>query len=470
VDGDPATDGTARGDSDALENDACDDDELGTVREFASAVARFGSNPRNIHLVWLFHSMRDGVVHLRRYVDVVMAAQERYDAEPPQVVADRTLAGRSLDEDTRRRIRAEVDAVIRAQDRAVRQLVEAQMAEITSAAMPDVATVAADPVGVLGAFLQNAAAVATIPAHLTRIVSHSWDEQVYWITYLQAHARFPSRDLVLRSQFIVASSLVQPALATLLLALRQREEDRAPNPVGRATIDKEIKGWLGRGPGAWKMALVRRYGLGELEDAVDWEELERFWRRRNLFVHRGGIVDATYKEAEPDAPHIGMPLELSIDDVYGAFDFVGGVRLGFLVAVSALSESGFERSFAGAHSYLAMEDLDAGRWWLAEGIARAARAFTDSPATREIAQVNLWLARLGRLGRDAIAAEVRQWQPSTELPTLALAKVVLLGDATASLAAIHRLLNDGELSAHDLRTWPLFAEIRESGALEPFFK
>jgi len=124
------------------------------------------------------------------------------------------------------------------------------------------------------------------------------------------------------------------------------------------------------------------------------------------------------------------------------------------------------KRFAEGHGLMAMEDLHAERWWLAEGTARAAVALADDDETRANAQVNLWLARSGRLGPDAVRPEVEEWDPTALDPTLLLARLVLLerDEEAAALAAECRTRD--QVSSLALREWPLFARMRRLGLLD----
>lgn len=210
---------------------------------------------------------------------------------------------------------------------------------------------------------------------------------------------------------------------------------------------------------------MRRFDMSVLDVAIDWPELGRLWLRRNLFAHRGGMVDARYKNVVADAPPIGAPLELSVDDVYAAFDFAGGARMGFQVAAADIVTPGFGHRFAEAHSEFAMEDLDNGRWWLAEGTARAAIAFGTTDAARVLARVNFWLARDGRLGPDAIRDEVTAWNTTGLDPIFELAKLILLREDDVALHVIDQLLASGDLTRTQVSIWPLFARLRSLGSI-----
>jgi len=114
----------------------------------------------------------------------------------------------------------------------------------------------------------------------------------------------------------------------------------------------------------------------------------------------------------------------------------------------------------------AVQDLNAQRWWLAEGTARAALALAQTSSTRAIAQVNLWLAQPGRLGLDVMRAEVEVWDGEAIERTFGLARLVLLGEDEADVKKIIELVAAGVLSREDPARWPLFARLRDRGLLD----
>ena len=407
------------------------------------------NGPRSVELSRHFLFARDAVIQLRDYVPIMMDANERFESEPAFAVADRSLAAKSLDEATRLRIRNIFDLQMKQMEKSIESL---PLDKAISNGFDEM-TVLADPFAALGQMFDLSTMSRMALDIIGNITELSYEEQAYWWEYSRAHERLSHRQLLLRTQYVVASSLVQPALASLLLLVRRSEEDKSEAPVDRATLDQEIANLLGQGPAVWRERLVKRFKIASLDNAIDWVQLNHMWHRRNLLVHRGGLIDAKYKAAVPGAAPVGGTLDLSVEDVLWAFDFVGGIRMGFLIAAADLVTPGIARRFAAAHGDIAVEDLDKERWWLAEGTARAALAYAATDRVRAFAQVNLWLARSGRLGAEVIRGEVETWATSELDPLFGLAKSVLLGDEAVALDQIGRLVATGELTRRSLEYW-----------------
>ena len=324
----------------------------------------------------------------------------------------------------------------------------------------------ADPLGYLLNRFEFEQMVSPMPEHLSAIASLPMDEQLYLWEVMRQTERPSFLRAVLRSQFIVAVSLIQPALGEALLVVLSPDREDALSPGDRSDLDYRVIQLLMSSPAHWRKALRHRFAPEILDVVVDWDELGRFWAKRNLFTHRGSLVDAPFRKYFPDGPPIGAPVDITELEVLDAFDFAAATRLAFLIAAVDLVTPSFGEQFTDAYTDLAIQDLNDQRWRLAEGTARAALAFGSDPSSRATAQVNLWLARSGRLGLDAIRTEVEAWDGESIDPHLGLARLILLGEDEAARNKIIQLLPLGDLNRVHLATWPLFKGLRDRGLLE----
>lgn len=432
--------------------------EDGSLTEFFGRLA----TPRGMELARLFSRARETPLALRRLVPVLIEAVAQDDAEPYEVRADRSPAALGLDGATRSRLRDEAQAVMHALDDAAREL--AMHADLPPEF--DEAAFFADPLANLWRLVDFMPMAALTQEKLSTIASLPMDEQLYIWEVFQQTQRPSFLYAVLRSQFNVAVSLIQPALSEALLAVMSADQEDPVSAEQRSVLDHNVSQMLVRNPEHWKRALRGRFGPEILDLVVDWDQLARYWAKRNLFTHRGALVDASFREVFPEGPPIGAPVEIDEAEVLDAFDFAAGTRLAFLVAAADLVTPSFGEQFAAAHGQYAILDLNSRRWWLAEGTARAALAFARASSTRAIAQVNLWLSQSGRLGPDAVRTEVEVWDGESIDPTFGLARLVLLGEDEAAIKKITQLLVAGELSRGDLASWPLFASMRDRGLLD----
>lgn len=423
---------------------------------------RWLTSPRSFQLNKLFSQARETPLELRRLVPILLEAVAQDDAESWEVRADRSPAARGLDGSTRSRLQGEARTILQALDIAASEIAVRGDALEDS----DEADFFADPFANLLRHLDFGEMVTLLPSLQRGIEPLSVSERLYLLEALRQAQRPSILQAVLRSQFIVAVSLIQPALSEALLTVMLSGTEEPISPEERSALDHKVTRLLVRSPENWRRALFARFDPEILDRVVDWEGLTGHWAKRNLFAHRGFLADAPFREAFPDGPPIGAPVEVTEAEVLEAFDFAAATRLAFLVAAADLVTPSFGEQFALEHDQVAMQDLSAKRWWLAEGTARAALAFAGATSTRAVAQVNLWLARSGRLGLDAVRAEVEAWDGEAFGPTFGLARLILLGEDEAALAKIAELSAGEVLRREYLETWPLFAGLRDRHLLD----
>jgi hypothetical protein len=410
----------------------------------------------------LFGRARETPLELRRLVPILIEAVSEQDNEPSDVRADRSPLAIGLSDFTRARLQGQASAVLKDLDDTARELVMGADAPTDI----DEASFFADPLGTVMNRFDFAQMVPVMPEHLSAIAALPMDEQLYLWEVMRQKERPTFLRAVLRSQFMVAVSLIQPALGEALLVALTPDREEPLSPGERTDLDNKVSRLLKSNPESWRKALRHRFPPEILDVIVDWDELGRFWAKRNLFTHRGSLVDAPYRKVFPDGPPIGAPVDTSEPEVLDAFDFAAATRLAFLIAVADLVTPSFGDQFAEAYTSWAVQDLDSRRWWLAEGTTRAALAFASESGTRAVAQVNLWLAQSGRLGLDAIRDEVEAWDGEAIDPHFGLARLILLGEDEAAREKIIQLLPLGHLSREDLATWPLFQGLRDGGLLD----
>ena len=420
------------------------------------------ATPRALGVARLFGRARETPLELRKLVPILIEAVTDQDAEPSDVRANRSPFAIGLDDFARARLQGQVNAALSAMDGAAKDLVM----QADPAMDIDEAGFFADPLGNVLLHFDFAQMVSVMPEHLSAIASLPMDEQLYLWEVVRQTERPSFLRAVLRSQFMLAVSLIQPALGEALLVVLSPDREKPLSPAERTDLDHRVSQLLTRSPEHWRKALRHRFTSEILDVIVDWDELGHFWAKRNLFTHRGSLVDAPFRKAFPDGPPIGAPVDITEIEVLDAFDFAAATRLAFLVAAADLVTPSFGAQFSEAQTDFALQDLDAQRWWLAEGTARTALAFASDPSSRAVAQVNLWLAQSGRLGLDAIRAEVEAWDGEAIDPHLGLARLILLSEDEAARNMIIQLLPMEVLSREDLATWPLFKGLRDRGLLK----
>lgn len=425
--------------------------------EIATDSALLFSKPRDLELLGRLTSARDNIVRLREYVPILIQACSESDGESPQLIADKCFAAKSLDPDARRRIQGLVDKVF---GMFTEQANLIDFDEVEAAIIPE-SEIYADPIANFLKIVDLSPLTGSIVNVRPDVEEMRTDEIHYLLEYLRITRRLSGLQNLLRSQYIVAASQIQPILSGLLLLVLRKQEDDSGDTSSRSNLDERVRALLKQGPRLWKKKLSTLFDKKILDTAVDWDELDRIWNYRNLFVHRGGFVDVSFSERVIDSPPNGALVELTVEDVHDAFDFAGGVVMGFLLMSANLHFPGTVSSFAAVYGReVILEDLDKERWWLAEGTARAMIALSEEVEMTSV-QVNHWLAKSSRLGMSSIEDEVSAWDVDGLEPIYKLAKLVLLQQYDEASRLIKILVENGELTNLELAVWPLLSRFRE---------
>ena len=345
-------------------------------------LANFPLNPRTFELSKYVVNAREGVLQLRACLGVLLTALEEREAKSPAQIADEHWVARHLDDATRTRIRADVDAYFLEIETDV-ETVEFDESAIEGMTEEEAM---ADPFSAIWSITDFGAYFQKNFEWMLHLVTASHEEQLYWWEYVMARERGSQLQLLLRTQYTVAIGLIQPTVAQLLLLVMRAEQDAVGDQMSRSQLDEAVSRQLLRGPDSWREQLRDRFNVSLLDRAIEWDVLSRAWEQRNLFVHRGGLIDSRFRDRFPDAPVVGTFIELTAEDVYDAFDLAAGVRLAFLLAAADRVAPGSAEHFASSYSDIVLEDLDKQRWRLVETTALVAEAFVGNRVDAAIAR------------------------------------------------------------------------------------
>ncbi len=97
---------------------------------------------------------------------------------------------------------------------------------------------------------------------------------------------------------------------------------------------------------------------------------------------------------------------------------------------------------------------------------RAAGQLDDETVNAAEWQVDSWLARVRWRGPDSVHADVSLWNTVDLPPRFGLAKEILLAHREEALAKLPTLIEQGEITRSNLKTWPLFDSIRDEPAVQ----
>jgi hypothetical protein len=263
--------------------------------------------------------------------------------------------------------------------------------------------------------------------------------------------------------FTAAVGSVEPLVTRYVTLLLFDAEPGAYESLADPSLEREARDLCYGGPAKWRKALVDRFAVSAVTDAVDWARLGQLWEQRNVIVHRGGIGDARYSRQTGGA--VGDVPASDAAEVQAAIDEIGAARFGLAAAVSHRMMPELRDQIAGAAFVPFSASLEAGRWCQAVGLARVEATFATDARWTANAKVNRWLALDMGQGPEAIKAEVEAWD-LTGLPDLyRMAQHLLLRHDDDGLALARELLAGGAISRTNLAEWPLFKRLREEGKL-----
>jgi hypothetical protein len=227
------------------------------------------------------------------------------------------------------------------------------------------------------------------------------------------------------------------------------------------TVSKLMKGGIEN----WQQNLREQgFDLDLASATSDWPSVREIWARRHVLVHNAGIADDRYLQRVPGATRGAM---LEVDDGYlrNAIDLLCGFILGVIIAAwDKISAGNRTYILHLALAYAAVADGEQ-RWPLAETLNLLAVRLDDDPVEATVHRVNSWLARVRWRGPQSVHTAVCEWDTAGLPPRFGVAKDILLGNIHEALATLPALVAQGEISPHDLKTWPLFDSIRN----EPTF-
>jgi hypothetical protein len=101
--------------------------------------------------------------------------------------------------------------------------------------------------------------------------------------------------------------------------------------------------------------------------SVDWPACEEVFLRRNLLVHRGGIVDATYQTKPNSNAAIGTRIDVDASYLRRAVDFAEPVTFALTSAYLLNQQPGLSMQLSGAATELGDDATRRGQMLLAQG-------------------------------------------------------------------------------------------------------
>ncbi|MBD1854522.1 MULTISPECIES: hypothetical protein [Leptolyngbya] len=196
-------------------------------------------------------------------------------------------------------------------------------------------------------------------------------------------------------------------------------------------------------------------------------------QRRNLFVHNGGMVNKIYlnkvtRDLHPEA-QIGKEVGISQEYLDQAINrFEKFLSLLCFELWKSLRPTDEERGQALID--VAYKNLCSERWSIAESISFF--LINDkrlSESSRLTGQINYWQSLKWQDNFDKARKEIEAADFSAKGMIFRLAKLVLLDDEKQCFELLPILLDTGALTEDDLRSWPLFRNIRQTETFQALY-
>ncbi|WP_159149539.1 hypothetical protein [Dietzia lutea] len=235
-------------------------------------------------------------------------------------------------------------------------------------------------------------------------------------------------------------------------------------------IDREVDQFTRKGFDDWGEWLSKPpIELDRKLKSSDWAAAREIYERRNLVLHRSCRVSSQYlsKVSTEFSRELSVGDRLDVDEEYldNALDLL--LKLGLTLGLRMWSRLASNDDELGQWATAAqVEFLDAKNPSVTQAISDALDHNRLKASAQLQVRVNSWLAEKELHGVESIRGEVRAWDTGPLSPLYQVAQAALLDDLSHAEAGVRALIKEEKLSIVDALQWPLFASLRESGAID----
>ena len=385
-------------------------------------------------------------------VTLLDAEATRLDGRTPAEQAAPFLRGLEIPETTR----AAIEEVFNLTQRSVGTKVESAL----DADPPDLETFLRDPISLLHQTLEFGAEATAFVAELAKLASLPGATD-YMMALSMATTTGYREPLFMTSALIVVVSATEVRLKSIIRRFVEMKSNNPPEAERRRLLSRLFRGGLDK----WEVTFRDELGLELRSWSNEWDRVVEIFARRHAHVHQGGFVDAAYRTTTGSIEPIGMPLFLQVDYLNEAIDVLTGFSFGALLGTWSDAKPAIRVPVAGVLGQYVHDPLRDGCFLLVEQMTSIVEANAVNDAERAQAKVNRMLALEGRLGADAIAAELDNWDTSELTRDYELARLILSGRDGEARPLFDALRASGELSDKDVSTWSRFRRWRDDGTV-----
>lgn len=238
----------------------------------------------------------------------------------------------------------------------------------------------------------------------------------------------------------------------------------------QSLIDQEVDQFTRRGFDDWEKWLSKPpIKLDTKLNARDWASARELYERRNLVLHRSCRVSPQYlSKVSPEFGRdlsVGDRLDVGEEYLDQALELL--LKLGLTLGLRMWSGLAGNDDELGKWATVAqVQFLDAKNPSIALTINDAVNHSKLKASAQLQVQVNSWLAHKEMQGIESIREEVRAWDTGPLSPLYQMAQAALLDDHSQAELGVRTLIEEERVSIVDVSRWPLFATLRESGAID----
>lgn len=226
--------------------------------------------------------------------------------------------------------------------------------------------------------------------------------------------------------------------------------------IADQTLRAGFDAWM-----TWFEANLKVAIPGVFQDSV---QLTEVFQRRHLFVHNGGVVNDSYlaKLGDlKDPPETGASLRVTNAYLAESIDCLDAAGLKLSAAAAVKLGVGEDRTHAEeVMDHLCYEALQRGQYAVVVDVASWLIPLVQDEPARIRLQVNKWLAAKNLNGVESVRADVEAWDTRALEDNYKLAKLSLLEDLDGAVKLVKVLIDRGDLSEAEWRSWPLLSPVR----------
>jgi hypothetical protein len=238
-------------------------------------------------------------------------------------------------------------------------------------------------------------------------------------------------------------------------------------------IERKVRSIMFQGLEGWKDNLKKMLNVSMPNLGVEWNAIREIFERRHCVVHHHSTASRQYASSRGDV-ELGAPVHADGEYLKTALEQLE--TLGALLHLRVWQKLADDHeklvSFVERNAFGALNEK---RWQYCVAVYGAWLELPVSPLEALMGKVNVWLARKGLGGVQAILHEVEAWDAGLEASEVdaspflfSFAKACLLEDLDLAFRLLPDLVENKELSGEALASWPLTAPLRGDPRIHEF--